>query len=61
MDVNLTVSGGSKMSQKHNQEEQNKLPVSKNEDVEFAAEVADADDFEAAERAQAADYRQEEQ
>lgn len=49
------------MSQKHNQDEQNKLPVSKNEDVEFAAEVADADDFEAAERAQAADYRQEEQ
>ncbi|TXK84088.1 YfhD family protein [Paenibacillus sp. N3.4] len=27
--------------------------------MEFAAEVADADDFEASERAQAADYRQE--
>lgn len=31
-----------------------------NEDVEFAAEVADRDDFEAAERAKAADHRQEE-
>lgn len=49
------------MNQKQNQDEQSKLPVTKNEDVEFAAEVADADDFEAAERAQAADYRQEEQ
>ncbi|MGG1520190.1 YfhD family protein [Paenibacillus oryzisoli] len=39
----------------------NKLPVAKNEDVEFSAEVADADDFEAAERAQEADFRQEEQ
>jgi hypothetical protein len=36
------------------------LPVVKNEDVEFAAEVADEDDFEAAERAEAAAHRQEE-
>ncbi|WP_261305693.1 YfhD family protein [Paenibacillus andongensis] len=49
------------MSPKQNQKQQSELPVVKNEDVEFAAEVADADDFEAAERAQAADYRQEEQ
>ncbi len=33
----------------------------KQEDVEFSAEVADKDDFEAAERAQAADDRQEDQ
>nr|WP_090815937.1 YfhD family protein [Paenibacillus sp. yr247] len=49
------------MSQKKNQQEQRQLPVVKNEDVEFAAEIADENDFEAAERAQAADYRQEEQ
>ena len=49
------------MSQKQNQKEQNQITCLKNEDVEFAAEVADADDFEAAERAQSADYRQEEQ
>jgi hypothetical protein len=49
------------MSQKQNQQEESQLPVVKNEDVEFTAEIADADDFEAAERAQAADYRQEEQ
>ncbi|GGI43520.1 hypothetical protein GCM10008018_02530 [Paenibacillus marchantiophytorum] len=41
------------------QEQQSQLPVVKNEDVEFAAESADQDDFEAAERAQAADHRQE--
>lgn len=48
------------MNQKQHQEEQGKLPVAKNEDVEFSAEVADRDDFEAAERAEAADHRQEE-
>ena len=37
------------------------LPIVKNEDVEFAVEVADTDDFEAAERAQSAEYRQEDQ
>lgn len=47
------------MSQKQNQEEQNQLPIVINEDVEFAAEAADNDDFEAAQRAQAADNRQE--
>jgi hypothetical protein len=45
-----------------NQKKSNQnLPVSKQEDVEFSAEVADKDDFEAAERAQAADDRQEDQ
>lgn len=48
------------MSAKQNQEKQSHLLVAKNEDVEFAAEVADRDDFEAAERAKAADHRQEE-
>ncbi|MBP1961486.1 YfhD family protein [Paenibacillus aceris] len=48
------------MSPKQSQDKANQLPVSKNEDVEFAAEVADRDDFEAAERAEAADHRQEE-
>jgi hypothetical protein len=40
------------------QAEQNTLPVGKNEDVEFSAELADDDDFEAAERAAEADSRQ---
>ncbi|MEW9701580.1 YfhD family protein [Paenibacillus sp. SI8] len=44
-----------------NNKQQSELPIVKNEDVEFAAEVADEDDFEAAERAQAADYRQEQE
>jgi hypothetical protein len=35
------------------------LPVAKNEDVEFSAELADEDDREAQERANAADQRQE--
>ncbi|MFD0692842.1 YfhD family protein [Paenibacillus sp. GCM10027628] len=48
------------MSDNKKQQDKN-LPITKNEDVEFAAEVADADDYEAAERAQAADYRQEQQ
>lgn len=46
------------MNQKNNNQN---LPVAKQEDVEFSAEVADKDDFEAAERAQAADDRQEDQ
>ncbi|NQX57738.1 YfhD family protein [Paenibacillus qinlingensis] len=49
------------MNQKNNNQAQSKLPVAKQEDVEFSAEVADKDDFEAAERAQAADDRQEDQ
>jgi hypothetical protein len=36
-----------------------KLPVAKNEDVEYVAEFADEDDVEAAERAHEADARQE--
>lgn len=36
------------------------LPIAKNEDVEFTAELADEDDMEAQLRAKAADYRQDE-
>ncbi|MFC4103995.1 YfhD family protein [Paenibacillus xanthanilyticus] len=35
------------------------LPIGKNEDVEFSAELADADDLEAQKRAAAADARAE--
>jgi hypothetical protein len=49
------------MNQKLNNLAQSNLPVAKQEDVEFSAEVADKDDFEAAQRAQAADDRQEDQ
>lgn len=35
------------------------LPIGKNEDVEFSQELADANDFEAQRRAEAADGRQE--
>ncbi len=38
-------------------DKQVKLPIGKNEDVEFSREAADEDDFEALERAQAADGR----
>lgn len=47
------------MSDNKRQSETSGLPVAKNEDVEFSAERADADDVEAVERAEAADYRQE--
>jgi hypothetical protein len=47
-----------KMTSTEEQDER-KLPISKNEQVEFSAELADADDIEAVERAEAADYRQE--
>ncbi|MCC2685720.1 MAG: YfhD-like protein [Paenibacillaceae bacterium] len=40
------------------QTEQSNLPIGKDEDVEFSAELADEDDFEAAERAAEADNRQ---
>lgn len=43
-----------------NNSEEQQLPIAKNEDVEFSAELADEDDVEAQERANAADYRQEE-
>ena len=36
-----------------------RLPVEKNEDVEFSEEAADRDDMEALQRAEAADDRQE--
>jgi hypothetical protein len=35
-----------------------KLPIAKNEDVEFSRERADQDDLEAVERMEAADQRQ---
>ena len=35
------------------------LPIGKNEDVEFSEALADEDDLEAVERAEAADARQE--
>ncbi|WP_281888293.1 YfhD family protein [Paenibacillus sp. YYML68] len=37
------------------------LPIAKNEDVEFSAEIADAQDLEAQERAALADARQEQE
>ncbi|GAB7053699.1 YfhD family protein [Paenibacillus sp. Pae15] len=37
----------------------NELPTAKNEDVEFSGELADGDDRKAAQRAEAADARQE--
>jgi len=39
-------------------ESKRELPVAKNEDVEYSAEMADEEDLEAAERAQEADARQ---
>jgi hypothetical protein len=42
----------------NNSEQQ--LPIAKNEDVEFSAELADEDDMEAQQRANAADHRQDE-
>ncbi|MBP1992872.1 YfhD family protein [Paenibacillus eucommiae] len=41
--------------------EQQNIPIVKQEDVEFSAELADDDDLEAFERAEEADNRQEEQ
>ncbi|HZG76911.1 MAG TPA: YfhD family protein [Paenibacillus sp.] len=40
-------------------EQARRLPVAKNEDVEFSRELADEDDLEALERMHAADRRQE--
>ncbi|UJF35054.1 YfhD family protein [Paenibacillus hexagrammi] len=42
-------------------EQNNQLPVAKNEDVEFSSEIADRDDMEAVQRAHAADARQEQE
>ena len=45
---------------RNNQRQQNEqLPVTVNEDVEFAEALADEEDLEAVERAEAADCRQE--
>jgi len=38
--------------------ENKRLPIGRNEDVEYSEELADADDLEAQERAEAADRRQ---
>ncbi len=46
------------MDNRH-EDEKRQLPIDKEEDVEFTAELADGDDFEALDRAGAADYRQE--
>lgn len=47
------------MTQKQNQKQSDKLPIAKNEDVEFNTELADRDDLVAVRRAEAADHRQE--
>jgi hypothetical protein len=47
------------MTEQEAQAQNNHLPIAKKEDVEFAAELADSDDREAQERANAADHRQE--
>ncbi len=41
--------------------QKNRLPIAKNEDIEFSAELADSDDLEAEERAALADARQEQE
>ncbi|MDQ1912897.1 YfhD family protein [Paenibacillus sp. GD4] len=45
-------------NKKQQNERSRQLPIAKNEDVEFSAELADADDMEAAERGDQADARQ---
>ncbi|WP_408635325.1 YfhD family protein [Paenibacillus selenitireducens] len=47
------------MARNKDEQAKHQLPISKNEDVEFALEAADEDDLEALERAKAADARQE--
>lgn len=49
------------MARNNKQEKQRNLPIAKNEDVEFSAELADADDLEAAERGDMADARQQQE
>jgi hypothetical protein len=44
---------------KNRNELKKQLPISKNEDVEYASELADGDDIEAVNRAHEADRRQE--
>jgi hypothetical protein len=48
------------MGNREQQEERDKkLPIAKNEDVEFSMEAADEEDIEAVKRMEAADSRQE--
>ncbi|WJH33010.1 YfhD family protein [Paenibacillus sp. CC-CFT747] len=47
------------MNRESRESEAGKLPVDHNEDVEYSEALADEDDREAAERAEAADQRQE--
>ncbi|MBD2863896.1 YfhD family protein [Paenibacillus oceani] len=48
-----------KANNAENEIENEQLEIARNEDVEFSESLADAADLEAAERAQAADERQE--
>ena len=48
-----------KMTMNEQAGEKEELPISKNEDVEFSMDQADADDLEALERMEAADRRAE--
>jgi hypothetical protein len=47
------------MTPTQNNKNDRKLPIAKNEKVEFSADLADVDDIEAVKRAEAADNRQE--
>ena len=47
------------MDENENKQANRKLPVAKNEDVEFSLELADEDDREAKQRAEEADQRAE--
>jgi hypothetical protein len=47
------------MTEQNKQTRKKKLPVTRNEDVEFSQEAADEDDLEAQHRAQLADQRNE--
>jgi hypothetical protein len=47
------------MYEEEDQQANEKLPIARNEDVEFSAEVADEDDREAMQRAEDADQRAE--
>lgn len=53
------ISGGEPAMKNNNErDDRRKLPVGKNEDVEFSRELADQEDMEALERMEAADRRQ---
>jgi hypothetical protein len=57
----MQLKGGPMIMARKNREKarQNQLPVAKSEDVEYSEELADAEDIEAGQRAEAADQRQE--